>query len=569
MVCRLYFSIFAIINSAEMKRREAILISSGLLIVVAIFYQTLIPYHLFIREQSILFLFSMDYIMSYFSAPAPLTSLIGDYITQMMYLRYAGAIIIALIGFVEFWIWRCIWRGKLRNIWALIPTCADIFMLVKLSYPLAMSIGSICAVGLFLLIDKYHNRYRNNYIFHTITILISIIGTWAIGSSIIITAVLLLFSNITCEHGGKIITAKNITTTALFAITYCLTTLLLRKIYLLPLNTIWTAPVRGEDLTFIIMVIIISLLMSAWVKKYWIACSVVILTSLATIFTRANFAADAIYGLGTEYYFGNHRRVDELLKRLEDKKLNIVSYYGNLESIRKGTISDDLMLRYQPFDKGLFMIPNEKMSWLNMLSGYEAFALAKCHNMAQHAAMLANIFSPEGRSVRAIKLLARDNMIINDTLAADKYLSILRRTLFNSKIAFNETDYNDETLYANMAFSSTDISGMLLHIARTRKDNTTTLNYLLSYHLLTKNIEAFGEVLNEFPSIYRGRYYQEAQLIYIAQKNEEFNQLSFDKRILDDFLDYTKLYNEGNTKELERKYAKSYWFYYHFATLNK
>ena len=155
-----------------MKRREAILISLGLLIVVAVFYQTLIPYHLFIREQSILFLFSMDYIMSYFSAPAPLTSLIGDFLTQMMYLRYAGAIIIALIGFVEFWIWRCIWRGKLRNILALIPTCADIFMLVKLSYPLAMSIGSICAVGLFLLIDKLHNKYSYTYIRHTITILI-------------------------------------------------------------------------------------------------------------------------------------------------------------------------------------------------------------------------------------------------------------------------------------------------------------------------------------------------------------------------------------------------------------
>lgn len=531
-------------------------------------FQLVMPYHLFVREQSMLFLLSAEYLATYLNAPAPLSMLLGDGLTQLMYLRYAGAATIVVIAAVEFLMWRSVMNGKRRDVWALVPTCVDVLLLTNLTYPLSMPIGTICAIALWHVVRTIFAK-TTNITFKTVaTAVCAVAGTWLIGANFVVTLLIMLYDIVRQRRTSPDID-KQLIPLAIGIITFVVTNLVLRRLYLVTHAELWTAPANIRHYTTLMTSIVATLLIRLVTHHAGIALALTIIGGGTTLYREAYIDADDIYGLGVEYYFGNHKRVENLLKRLEDKKLNIVSYYGNLESVRKGSISDDMMLRYQPFDKGLFMIPNERMSWLSMLSGYEAFALANCHNMAQHAAMLANIFSPEGRSVRAIKLLAKDNLAIGDTLAADKYVSMLDKTLFNNKIRPTDVTSDIETTYPDKSFAANDIAGMLLHVARTRSNNTTTLNYLLAYHLLTKNIDTFGDVLKEFPNIYRGRYFQEGQLIYAVQHGDTIDPTKFDKKVLDNFVEYTRLYEEGNTAQLQQRFAQSYWFYYHFATLNK
>ena len=46
---------------------------------------------------------------------------------------------------------------------------------------------------------------------------------------------------------------------------------------------------------------------------------------------------------------------------------------------------------------------------------------------------------------------------------------------------------------------------------------------------------------------------------------------SIPPHVLDEFSDYTRLYeaNGGNGASLQAKYGKTYWFYFHYATMKK
>ena len=69
------------------------------------FFQFWYPYHFFFQEQNQLFLWSSDYISSYFH-PVKLSLLIGDFLTQFYYYLYVGAIIqtlcITILGLLIF-----------------------------------------------------------------------------------------------------------------------------------------------------------------------------------------------------------------------------------------------------------------------------------------------------------------------------------------------------------------------------------------------------------------------------------------------------------------------------------
>ena len=60
------------------------------------FFQFCYPYHFFYQEQNQIFLWSWDYISTYFDKPGYLSRLIGDFLTQFYYYLYAGATILTL-----------------------------------------------------------------------------------------------------------------------------------------------------------------------------------------------------------------------------------------------------------------------------------------------------------------------------------------------------------------------------------------------------------------------------------------------------------------------------------------
>ena len=81
-----------------MRSRLSIYYTYGIIALWAIacfvFFQGLYSYHFFYKEQTQLFLFSVDYLNTYFSKPAWLACLGGDFLTQFFYYKFAGAAIL-------------------------------------------------------------------------------------------------------------------------------------------------------------------------------------------------------------------------------------------------------------------------------------------------------------------------------------------------------------------------------------------------------------------------------------------------------------------------------------------
>lgn len=117
------------------------------------FFQKL-PYHLFHREQTQLFLFASDPIKEYFSHPGALANLTGDFLTQFFYYEGAGPVLLALLligwgvvvfrlffPYIRFWAWI---PAGFAVVWETGRECG-------LYYPLAGTIALIGIGGTLLL----------------------------------------------------------------------------------------------------------------------------------------------------------------------------------------------------------------------------------------------------------------------------------------------------------------------------------------------------------------------------------------------------------------------------------
>ena len=213
--------------------------------------------------------------------------------------------------------------------------------------------------------------------------------------------------------------------------------------------------------------------------------------------------------------------------------------------------------------------------------------------MAQHSSMLGMIFSPNNRSSRLIKRLAEINMINGEKEAARKYLRMLEPTLFHRAWAKKRLQILDaDTLIASTDAwlkekrsmipkrdtlrSSTDYLASLNLLASSNPANKMAVDYLLCYHLLSKDIRSFTNAYNRYvkdTSPVLPRIYGEALLISLLNSkatDKEVQSYGISPDMIREFAEYTRLYEQSNGRGelLQAKFGKSYWFYFHFAKMD-
>lgn len=131
----------------------AMLAGTGLLF---LFFFRVLPYHLFHREQTQLFLFAADSLAEYFRYPAALSRLSGDFLTQFFYYEGGGPLLLSVLlmgwGVV---VYRLLspWLGR----WAWIPAVLAVLWEAGrqcgLDYPLSGTL-SLIGMGLVLLLCR-------------------------------------------------------------------------------------------------------------------------------------------------------------------------------------------------------------------------------------------------------------------------------------------------------------------------------------------------------------------------------------------------------------------------------
>lgn len=514
-----------------------------------VFFQWFYIYHLAHRLQLQLFLYSSDYISSYFHHPAWLACLSGDFLTQFFYFNYGGALTITLsllllgvfcyAALGSFQSYRskqskeiCMWTKVVLSLvlvsWEALRNCG-------LNYELSSTISLIGGILLFLLYMRCPEYWRC-----LLGVMLLPFIYWVFGYGVWPFMLLALAYEIKLHRYvlALVLVLVSIVTPALLRQQYHLTW---QQAYLYPANS---------------------------------------------FFDKPNFTLEKLLMMDVEGSFG-HWNVVARLSEKEDLKLNEGTYFYNLSHAIQGCLPDRLLDGAQLGPLGLLISLGPKTSRLSIWCSNEAWFQLGDMTMAEHATLLGMIFSPNHRSSRMVMRLAEINLINADNQAAMKYLRMLQKTWLykdwaKQRMPGKENVKMKSWLKRKRALlpvqdslrSTNDHMLSLRALLNSHPDNNMALDYLLCYDLLTKDLTAFMTDYKTYKKIGRevpNRLYSQALLIGLMRRQasiEDVKRYRIQPDVLQNFNEYTSLYakNKGDGATLQLQYRKTYWFYYHFAT---
>ena len=567
-----------------------------------IFFGFYYQYHTFFIEQLQVFLLTTDHFLNYFSKPAFLSSYLGDFFTQFYYLIGGGAVVIAItLGLL--WLSVCRLLKKINDnnalfFLSLVPVVFSWIALCNNEIPVSNIISLIISVVsalIYISIRSHRGRFFSGVVMLPFLY-------FAVGSNFYLLAVIAVYYELFNMQNRR---------RFLYSILLCIIALFvpfaLKNNYLLTTGQSYTYlsemtrnPGLKHFLPLISLIITVLITGVSFEKlKYetnaallFLIKSFIIIVFLATgILLNADFTLEKILRLD---YEASHNRWSEVYNLSGKYKMrnNISAYYTNMALSKLGLMPYKLMEHYQPAATGLFIPVNANENYMTITFSNEVYWQLGDINASQHSALLGMIFSPRARNVRLMKRLVEINIVNGEYAVAGKFITILEKTMFyrkwasdRKKFLFNEKECaGSNWIVAKRAIipskdllkKGNEYIKTLRMLADNHPGNTMAVDYLLCYHLLTKDISSFVKDFKKYYSPDRNiilpGVYQEGLLIGISSGEnsyKEYDKFRFSPDIVRNMTEYTRIYaeNKGNGTLLEKKFGTTYWFYYHFATL--
>ena len=507
-----------------------------------LFFLFLYPYHNLLKEQMTLFLHTPDYFISYLGKPAWLTSYAGDLLTQF-YITPAGAALLLSLALMAVWILlRKVFlifgvRPTTASILAIIPVIPEFLFHCGLHYPLSSTLSTLLALCFFLIYFRIRNKHLYLWLFLPVFVLVYYLAGHG---ALLFTLLWLVF--------GLIRNAKYRLLLFIPAVLGMFIPMLLRPAFLLDQQKAYTYPVK------------------------------------APVTLNISFTWEKILALDYHTQQGNWYKVIYLSQQYGMQN-RVASYYTNLALSQSNLLGDWLFLFYQPGPGALFLPVSQQSTPLTIAFSNEVFFRLGDMNMAQHSAMLGMIFSQNHRSSRLTKRLAEIHIAIGDAPAAGKYLGLLEKTLFYRKWAGEHRELlqaTDIPLREKIPSVDTvrladDYVNALEILLKSNPENKMALDYLLCTHILRKDIPAFRETYDKWvvretetvPGVY-------AQALIVSlyregASDDMLQKYGIPNSVINHFMEYTNAYQEsgGDPAPLQEMYGNTFWFYYHFATLQQ
>ncbi|WP_303207911.1 DUF6057 family protein [Bacteroides oleiciplenus] len=574
-----------------MKKQTDIILVFLFFIACWIFFFWLYPYHLYYKEQITLCVLQPDFLQTYLQKPAFLTEICGDYLTQFFLWTGGGGSILTLTFLLT-------WSGlrialartgitRHTSLWALLPIIAEWGLSCHLEYPLSMSLGLLFSVWAFTL-TTLSTSARTRGILHTIML---ILLYCTIGAHFLAYALLAIAHE--CKHSNS----------ALFPLFLLIISILIpiggshfyyltpRQSYFYPLISNYM--LRQPFAFLLTEIFLLFSILPAFVSRLdrrWIAFPAILILSAATLSKAYNASEEKTLAFSSEAYFGHWDKVLQLNKD-NVHPTYLSAYYTNLAYARQGKLCDELMQHYQPASYGLLLQINESTGYIYSMASPDA--LMECGDMAQaqHSAMLAMTFTPHQRSSRMMRRLAEIAIINKDYAVACKYLRMLSHTSLHRKWAEERLEIInsgqcDSIPYwihkrrmlpqQDTLFSANQWRASLTNLIKNNPQNKVAADYLLCFHLLNKDLEHFKKDYDcyYYPTfgLLPPRLYQEALIACMDEKanpQEQLKHYRISAQVYKDCLEYLSIHEEaqGDGRALEKKFGKTYWFYYYYAQL--
>ena len=274
------------------------------------------------------------------------------------------------------------------------------------------------------------------------------------------------------------------------------------------------------------------------------------------------------FAVDCEYYFGNHDKVIKMVEG-ENKWTDQMLFFYNLAQAQRGELPDHLLDFTQNY-LGTFEKIGPDTPMLTIRNMNELYWALGDMTFTERAAMMTNVFSHNNRNVRMMRRLAECNIVSGDTLAAEKYLRILDKTLVYRRWADNVRLYGKDIYQKKMqmvnrrdTITITDNAHFLMmQLLDANPDNIVALDYILCSDLLLKDMTNFKRDYDRY-CIETGKprlkpLYQEALCIWLAGTDapqEDWQNYIKMNDVMQRFIDYNN--QRGNPR-----FKGTYWYYF-------
>ncbi len=520
----------------------------GCFIFFAFYYQ----YHLYFIEQLQLFRLSWDYITEYFQKPASFSCLMGDFLTQFYFLKAGGAVIIT---------------GCLLLLWYLINKILSSLISWKYSFLLSLMATAV--------VTSFHFN-----LVYPLSATISIILALAV------FCLYITLSGVTGRIIGGIVLVPILYITIGFAV-YLFVFLVL--LYELRIKLIKGWLILAYSVILISVVVIFPVSMRT---QYYLTGRQARLYPITELTKPIpNFVLESLFSLDCEWYFNHPEKTIELARKTKLES-SYVNYYYNLASAAINKQPENLLSFNQIGLRGMFIPYDNQSNFISLLFGNEVYYFIGDINASQHLVLMANTFSPKCESSRVIRRMVETNIINGEYAAAEKYIKMLKQTLFYRQWArrMEKYLYNNELcnrtpwiankraqmpLVDHIKANPNQFVHTLYDLLDDHPDNQAALNYLLNIYLLHKDITTFYRVLTYYKYYYADSYlpklYQEALIIYfdIYRDNKNYKNFRFSKEVIQQSLRFKERYlqSSGDKGALLPDFGNTYWFYFNFGDL--
>lgn len=262
--------------------------------------------------------------------------------------------------------------------------------------------------------------------------------------------------------------------------------------------------------------------------------------------------------------------------------------YQNLALAELGILGNKLLKFRQSGPRGLVISWNKSLNSSMLLS--DVFHKMGNVALSQEMAFEGLVGTESSMNPRMLMRLVQTNIIMGHYKVADKYISMLMRTLFYkdkakyySKIVENPELIDNDHELSELRKCIKNTSGLinsetfadgLYKIITNYPEYNPALEYLGSLCLLSKNIQAFNILADEYLKIAKPMplYFQEAYIMMHEKETEEqWKKYGISESVISRFKNYcsdvlTLRKNGGSIAfALKNKYADTYWFYFMFA----
>ncbi|MDY0099580.1 MAG: DUF6057 family protein [Bacteroidales bacterium] len=579
-------------------------LAASIMIIVWAAYYFYFNYIFYYQEKLTLFIYSDEYLKQFASKPGGLLEYTGNFLAQGYFSSIYGALILAVIfaltGMVFFMIGKRISSHKPAGI------------------PVSLLMAGL-AISFLILMQTNINYLMHNNLGFLLTGLyfLVLVSSQAKGTRIIVLAFFPVFFCLTGAFAWIFLGMaaiyglinKRFIFTAVLIFTAGLTLLLFKEViffqtwtglahYPLPLKEIFTYPstLLLLVLFFILYPAFIYLLsiINASVKYQRIlsAGSLLLPVLLTLYFLAGNYnkATAGMFDLEKRFLAGDW---EEVIKQQESYRYRnpVAQYYYNISLSEKDLLCDRLFFAPQDFGTMSISIPwDSRISINKMFRGiyffYSIGLINEAHRWAFES-MVIQGFHPEN-----IRLLIKTNLINGHYRIAEKYISVLKRTLhyrieaktYEKMLSNPELIRSDPELGEKILLKPHD--DFIVRIGNPQKNitalfesnpaNRKAFEYMIAWFLLEKDFEQVVNNIGRLPAMGYSKipqHMEEAALVYrtaagrLPYKDSPEISSESDSRFSRYILTVSgadrRRSPEGTS--IQKEFGNTYWYYLDFV----